>query len=93
MELSYLARHINRRKQGMGDILLTRALRHVADAAEWVGIAGVSLAFTQEGKPLYEKFGFGEHPYGEWLLLLFISDIRAIVAAQTSESKQSCLDE
>lgn len=76
VELAYLARHIKCRGQGIGGILLEEAFEEVALASGHIGIAGMHLSFTDDGKRLYEEYGFGPHPYGEYLLLISMRDIR-----------------
>jgi len=81
VELIALARHISRRGEGIGDYLLIEALRNVVEAAEHIGIAGIHLSYTAEGKTLYERYNFGQHPsYGAHLLFLPITHIRQIVS-------------
>ena len=76
-ELAYLARHVKCRGAGIGGILLEEAFEEVALTSKHIGIAGMHLAFTDEGRRLYEPYGFGPHPYGDSLLLISIRDIRA----------------
>ena len=77
VELAYLARHIKCRGEGIGGILLAEVYKVVAPASKAIGIAGVHLSYTDDGKSLYERYGFGPHPYGSHLLLLPIREIRA----------------
>ena len=77
VELSCLARHIKCWGEGIGGILLEEAFEEVALASKHIGIGGIHLAFTDEGKRLYEAYGFGAHPYGEYLLMISIRDVRA----------------
>lgn len=57
-EISYLARHLDQRGQGIGEALLIEALNYIAKAAEYVAFPGVWLTATPEGATLYERFGF-----------------------------------
>jgi hypothetical protein len=57
-ELAYLARRMDRRGEGWGDVLLLEALRTAHRASQWIGISGVSLYATTEGARLYDRFGF-----------------------------------
>jgi hypothetical protein len=87
VELVCLARHSSVRSQRIGDYLLIESLRKVADAAELIGIAGMHLSYTSEGKRLYDRYRFGQHPsYGEHLLFLSIANIRQIIAEADKES-------
>lgn len=87
VELAYLARDISRRGQGIGDYLLLEALRKVKEAADLIGIAGLHLAYTDEGKTLYDRYNFGEHPlsYRTDLLFLSINLIRQIIGEVYAE--------
>jgi ribosomal protein S18 acetylase RimI-like enzyme len=87
VELAYLARDITRRSQGIGDYLLLEALRKVKEAADLIGIAGLHLAYTDEGKKLYDRYNFGEHPlsYRTDLLFLSINLIRQIIEEANAE--------
>lgn len=80
VELMYLARDINYRGQGIGDYLLIEAFRKVVAAASLIGIGGLQLAFTAEGKRLYDRYGFTAHPYGETMLFIPINVIRQVIA-------------
>ena len=77
--IQYLAHDRQRRGKGIGSLLLIEALRHTIVAADTVGVSGVHLVSTLEGRPLYESYGFGEHPYWAKNLLLPIADARAAV--------------
>ncbi len=81
VRLQYLGRDLRRRGEAIGDLLLIEALGYVVSAADIVGIAGVHLDTTAEGRPLYERYGFEPHSYSDQKLLLSIADARAIVAA------------
>ncbi len=87
VELVCLARDITRRGQGIGDYLLIEALRNVKAAADLIGIAGLHLAYTDEGKELYDRYNFGEHPlsYRTDLLFLPINVIRQIISEAEAE--------
>ena len=74
----FLARNYSHRGRGLGDVLLLEALRQTVIASEVIGVAGIYLAYTAEGKRLYDKYGFGEHPY-PYHLLLPINVIRTIL--------------
>ena len=39
----------------------------------------MQLAYTAEGKRLYDRYGFEPHPYGELLLFISMNDIRQIL--------------
>ncbi|MCX6379531.1 MAG: hypothetical protein NT023_08655 [Armatimonadetes bacterium] len=81
VELVALARDRTRYKQGIGDFLLIEALRNVKLVADLIGIAGLHLAPTREGRRLYYRYNFAEHPlsYRTDLLFLPISTIREII--------------
>lgn len=79
-ELVCLARHIQYRGQGIGDYLLLEAFHIVNTASALLGIAGMQLSYTAEGKRLYDRYGFAPHPYGESLLFISMNDIRQILA-------------
>ncbi len=85
VEIAYLARHIKRKGRdvwGIGPALLVEALRHVEDVSQQVGVAAVHLSYTDEGRVLYEDYGFGDHPYGDGWLLLSIADVREALAEE-----------
>lgn len=84
--LSALARDVRYKRQGVGDVLLFEAFRCVVEAANVVGVAGIHLDTTREGRSLYEEHGFGEHPEGGNRLLISIADVRAIVTEANSEA-------
>jgi ribosomal protein S18 acetylase RimI-like enzyme len=85
VELMYLARDISRRGQGIGDYLLIEAFRNITAAASLVGIGGLQLAFTAEGKRLYDRYGFTAHPYGDTMLFISINVVRQVVAEADAE--------
>jgi predicted GNAT family N-acyltransferase len=58
VELSFLARDKRVMGQGFGDVLLVQAMRCVQEAAKHIGIGGIHLTATMQGRPLYEKYGF-----------------------------------
>jgi GNAT superfamily N-acetyltransferase len=58
VEIAYLARHISRKGQGFGRVLLLHAVRIVVSTADQIGVAGAYLAATSEGAELYKKHGF-----------------------------------
>jgi hypothetical protein len=85
IEIAYLARHIKRKGRdvwGIGPALLVEALRHVDTVSQRIGVAAVHLSYTDEGKMLYEDYGFGDHPYGDGWLLLSIADVREALAEE-----------
>ncbi len=85
IEIAYLARHIKRKGRsvwGIGPALLIEALRHVESVLQQIGVKAVHLSYTDEGKVLYEDYGFGDHPYGDGWLLLPIADVREALAAE-----------
>jgi hypothetical protein len=85
VEIVYLARHIKRKGRdlwGIGPALLIEALRHVDAISQHAGVRAVHLAYTDEGKVLYEDYGFGPHPYGDGWLQLTIADVRKVLAAE-----------
>lgn len=48
-------------------------------ASKYIGIEGVSLSETLDGKKLYDRFNFGPHPYLGNQRLLHINDVRSHV--------------
>lgn len=82
VELVALARDRTYRGQGVGDYLLISTLQNVQQAAELVGIAGLHLLPTEEGRRLYNRYQFDEHPlsYRTDLLFLPMNVIRLIVS-------------
>jgi hypothetical protein len=85
IEIAYLARHIKRKGRnvwGIGPALMVEALRCIEAVSQQIGVAAVHLAYTEEGKVLYEDYGFGDHPYGDGWLLLSIADIREALAEE-----------
>jgi hypothetical protein len=87
VELAYLARDITRYGEGLGDYLLIEAFRNVKEAADLIGIAGLHLSYTIEGKKLYDRYDFVEHPvpYRTDLLFLPIKVLRQIISAMEEE--------
>ena len=61
-ELVALARHIDRRGEEWGNVLLSEALAKVLQAGRLIGLAGVRLDTTQQGRRLYEEMGFFDFP-------------------------------
>jgi GNAT superfamily N-acetyltransferase len=84
VELAWLARHQRLRGQGIGPILLLQALSIVERVAEFIGVAGVQLAPTREGRRLYERFRFGAHQYGGDQMFLPMARVRQVVREYTS---------
>ena len=79
VEIVYLARHIQRKGRalwGIGPALLVESLRRAEIVSQQIGVAAVHLAYTDEGKVLYEDYGFGTHPYGDGWLLMSMNDVR-----------------
>ncbi|MCW3095677.1 MAG: GCN5-related N-acetyltransferase [Chthonomonadaceae bacterium] len=89
IEIAYLARHIKRKGRdmwGIGPALLVEALRHVESVSQQIGVAAVHLSYTDQGKVLYEDYGFGDHPYGDGWLLLPIADVREALTKEETIS-------
>ncbi len=82
-ELVCLARHLEYRGQGLGDSLLFKVFENVISASHLLGIAGIQLAYTPEGKILYDRYDFEEHSYGESLLFIPINKIRLFLPEDT----------
>lgn len=76
-ELAFLARHRELRGERLGDVLLIEALRCVVEAAQWIGIAGISLYASTEGMLLYERFGFLRFGERDRRMFLPLADARA----------------
>jgi hypothetical protein len=57
------------------------AFRCAVNVADVLGVAGIHLDSTAEGRSLYERYGFEEHPYGGNKLLISIADVRAALEA------------
>jgi len=85
VHIKCLARHKALRGQKVGSVLMYQALHIVAQASALISFAGVHLAFTLEGKSLYERFKFGEHPYGEHNMFLPISTVREYADFDTQD--------
>ena len=90
IELVALARSAAYSRQGIGDYLLIEALRNVKGVSDLVGATGLHLFPTREGRRLYNRFNFGQHPlsYRTDLLFIPINDIRQIIG-KTEEGKAS----
>jgi GNAT superfamily N-acetyltransferase len=56
--LAFLARDEASREQGIGKLLVIEALRQCIAASEHIGLPGIFLETTEEGKRLYEGAGF-----------------------------------
>ena len=63
VELMCLARRMERRGEDWGNILLSEALSKVSLASELIGISGIELESTAQGRSLYTAAGFGAHPF------------------------------
>jgi GNAT superfamily N-acetyltransferase len=63
VEIHRLARHIVRRGQGWGDVILAEALAYAKQIGEPIGARSVQLQTTPEGLRLYLRFGFEQHPW------------------------------
>ena len=90
IELVALARDTRYRNEGIGDYLLIEALRNVKRVSDLVGVAGLHLFPTREGRILYKRYNFRSHPvsYRTDLLFIPIIDIRLIVGdMEESESE------
>jgi GNAT superfamily N-acetyltransferase len=87
VELCYLARHKSYRGQGIGGLLLIEVFQRVKVASELIGLMGMHLHSTPEGRKLYTRYKFGEHPNNwgmyEKFLFVHIDDIRQIVSSIT----------
>ena len=59
IEIEYLARDLSVRGRGIGGVLLIQALSLCYQASKIIGVAGVYLTATSEGRTLYEKEDFG----------------------------------
>ena len=83
VELMWLARDLQWRGQGVGDILMIDALKMVATAADCIGLIGLHLRSTYQGVRLYRRYKFqqfNEHPYYDDLrYILPIRTLRAIL--------------
>lgn len=91
IEIVYLARHIKRKGRalwGIGPALLIEALRRADMVSQQIGVAAVHLAYTDEGKVLYEDYGFGAHPYGDGWLLLSMNDARQALASDNERDDE-----
>lgn len=76
VELICLARHQDRAGEDWGNVLLSEALAKASQAARLIGLAGVQLQFTEQGKRLYAEMGFSDHPVlGEGWMYLPLSKI------------------
>jgi len=84
VELTFLARDLTRRGQGLGDFLLVEALERVAQISRCAGGPGVILRTTKEGLALYERFDFLWINRSENYLFLPISDVRRIVTPDSN---------
>lgn len=79
VELAYLARHVRLRGEGIGPILLLQSFRVVQRVSGMIGVAGMQLSPTQEGRRLYERFGFGDHAYGPDLMFVSMAEIHQVL--------------
>ena len=89
VEIIGLARDRNYSGQGLGDVLLIEALTYVARASELIGVAGVYLCATEEGKKLYTKADYGfrflTDDDTERRMFLPMNEVRLIVSVQVEE--------
>jgi len=63
VEIPYLARHKRVRGQRVGSILLLEAFKYVIRCSNIIGVEGITLTETLEGKKLYDRFEFEPHPH------------------------------
>lgn len=93
VELVNLARGLAWRGMGIGDVLMIDALKKVCAAADCIGLIGLHLRTTSQGKILYERFDFEEftaHPERDQdRYILRIETIRTIVERAPSPHPQS----
>ncbi|MCX6381807.1 MAG: hypothetical protein NT023_20420 [Armatimonadetes bacterium] len=85
VHLQFLARDYSHRGMEIGEILLVEVFRRTLLASQYIAITGVHLEYTTEGKRLYERYGFGEHPYGDGNMLLSIKSVRAAKQVKDEE--------
>src|SRR5438128_1892829 len=58
VELAYLARDVRYTGQEIGQLLLMQAFRIVNSVSAEIGVTGIQLSPTEQGRRLYERFGF-----------------------------------
>jgi|SRR5579884_46884 len=76
VEVTYLARHQNRKGEDWGNVLLSEACAKVAQAGELIGIRGVQLKpINRRAKQLNSNFGFRAHPRLRDYMFLLLTDI------------------
>jgi predicted N-acetyltransferase YhbS len=76
--LARLARDINEKGAGLGEILLRDALLRALAAADTIGARAVLVhALDDDGVKFYKKFGFEPSPFNERQLMLLMKDLRA----------------
>lgn len=84
VELVWLARGLQWRGTGVGDLLMIEALTIVKNAADCVGMIGLHLRTTPQGRELYERYDFQEfteHPiHDRDRYVLSVETIRLIAA-------------
>ena len=70
-EIVCLARHEDRYGEDWGNVLLSEALAKISQAGRLIGLVGVQLEATEQGRELYTEFGFRDHPVlgGHWMYL------------------------
>lgn len=66
---------------GIGPLLLVEALRCAEAVSRQIGVSAVHLAYTDEGRVLYEEYGYGPHPFGDGWLLMSMNDVRRALAS------------
>lgn len=81
VEIAWIARHQRMEGKRIGDKLLAEAFRYIEQASRLIAVEGVSLSETSQGKRLYDRFNFGEHPHRGSQRFLHINDIRSFVSA------------
>jgi len=95
IEITYLARHIRRKGRilwGIGPELLIEAMRHVELVSQHIGVRAIHLSYTDEGKSLYEDYGFVSHPYGDGWMLLPMTDVRILLTEEDALSLSATPD-
>ena len=67
--------------RGIGRALFRDAARRVAQAADVIGIRGIVVhAISEEAKKFYLTLGFDASPSGPMMLVVTLSDIRAVLS-------------
>jgi GNAT superfamily N-acetyltransferase len=75
IEIAALARHQDRHGEDWGNVLLSEALSLAVDAANIIGVTGIQLTSSDQGRKLYHEAGFSEHPVLPGYLFLAINKI------------------